>query len=141
MGNFVKYTCVIHCVSQYVGSIVVCAGPSMEPTLYSNDVLITEHMSLIFQKLKRGDIIISKSPCNPKQHICKRVVGLPGDKVQGGIIVPTGHVWLEGDNHNNSDDSRTYGPVPQGLLRSRALCKILPLRDITFFITESEQPD
>lgn len=30
------------------------------------------------------------------------------------IYVPKGHVWLEGDNSENSIDSRTYGPVPMG---------------------------
>jgi len=38
--------------------------------------------------------------------------------------VPRGHVWLEGDNLENSSDSRTYGPVPYGLLRSRVLYKV-----------------
>ena len=114
----------------------MCEGPSMEPTLYSDDVLIIERISIRLQKLKKGDIIIAKCPSKPKQHICKRVVGLPGDKVQNGITVPNGHVWLEGDNSNNSTDSRVYGPVPQGLLRGRALCKILPLRDISFLVTD-----
>ncbi|XP_053984801.1 mitochondrial inner membrane protease subunit 1 [Hylaeus anthracinus] len=132
LNTVVQSACLIHCINEYVGNIVVCAGPSMEPTLYSNDVLITERVSVRLQKLKKGDIIISKCPSNPKQHICKRVVGLPGDKVRHGVIVPNGHVWLEGDNRNNSTDSRVYGPVPQGLLQGRALCKVLPLRDITY---------
>ncbi|XP_043250565.1 mitochondrial inner membrane protease subunit 1 [Colletes gigas] len=139
--KFVQCTCAIHLIHRYVGDVITCSGPSMEPTLYSDDVLITERISLRLQKLKKGDIVISKCPSNPKQHICKRVVGLPGDKLQYGIIVPNGHVWLEGDNKNNSTDSRVYGPVPQGLLRGRALCKILPLRDITFFETEHVQSD
>lgn len=61
------------------------------------------------------------------------------DKMYWWIIflqIPYGHVWLEGDNRNNSTDSRVYGPVPHGLLRGRALCKILPLRDITMFTTK-----
>ena len=59
----------------------------MEPTLYSDDVLIIERISTRLQKLKKGDIIISKCPSKPKQHICKRVIGLPGDIVQNGITV------------------------------------------------------
>ncbi|XP_076230821.1 mitochondrial inner membrane protease subunit 1-like [Calliopsis andreniformis] len=137
----VQCACIVHCVCEYIGSLVMCVGPSMEPTLYDNDVLITERISITLQKLKKGDIIISKCPSNPKQYICKRVVGLPGDKVKHGVIVPNGHVWLEGDNTNNSTDSRVYGPVPQGLLRGRAFCRILPLRDITFFDTEHSHPN
>ena len=40
------------------------------------------------------------------------------------LQVPRGHVWLEGDNLDNSSDSRTYGPVPYGLIRSRVYYKV-----------------
>lgn len=108
----------------------------MEPTIHSKDILFTEHISTRLRWYKKGDIIISICPSNPRQHICKRVVGLPGDSIRHGFtthIVPIGHVWLEGDNSSNSTDSRIYGPVPQGLLRGRAICKIWPLSDIALF--------
>lgn len=38
--------------------------------------------------------------------------------------VPTGHVWLQGDNVLNSTDSRDYGPVPMALVRGRVFCKV-----------------
>ncbi|EFN80682.1 mitochondrial inner membrane protease subunit 1 [Harpegnathos saltator] len=137
--GFVQCACVTYCVYEYVGDIVVCTGPSMEPTLYTNDVLLMERISVRLHKLDKGDIVISKCPSNPKQNICKRIIGLPGDKIWNNFsitTVPNGHVWLEGDNSNNSTDSRIYGPVPQGLLRGRAMCKILPLREITLFTTK-----
>lgn len=140
--GFVQCACVTYCVYEYVGDIVVCSGPSMEPTLYTNDVLLLERISVRLQRFEKGDIVISKCPNNPEQNICKRIVGLPGDKIRNGFSVttiPYGHVWLEGDNRNNSTDSRVYGPIPQGLLRGRALCKILPLRDITMFTTKCRQ--
>lgn len=134
--GFVQCACVTYCVYGYVGDIVVCSGPSMEPTLYTDDVLLMERISVRLQRLEKGDIVISKCPTNPKQNICKRITGLPGDKIKNGFnitTIPYGHVWLEGDNSSNSTDSRIYGPVPQGLLRGRALCKILPLKEITLF--------
>lgn len=118
-----------------------CTGPSMEPTIYTNNIIFTEHLTPRFRKVQRGDIIIAKCPTNPKQHICKRVTGLPGDKIRMGLvseIVPRGHVWLEGDNRLNSADSRTYGPVPQGLIKSRALFRIWPLNDIKM-LNDKEQ--
>jgi inner membrane protease subunit 1 len=45
-------------------------------------------------------------------------------------IVPRGHVWLQGDNVGKSVDSRTFGPVPVGLVRGRVLCKLWPLRHL-----------
>jgi hypothetical protein len=35
-----------------------------------------------------------------------------------------GHVWLEGDNLQNSTDSRYYGPIPYGLVRGRIFFKV-----------------
>ncbi|XP_012279656.1 mitochondrial inner membrane protease subunit 1 isoform X2 [Orussus abietinus] len=112
-----------------------CTGPSMEPTIRSNDILLTEHISTQFQTINKGDIIITKCPTNPREHICKRVIALPGDKVRYDIvthIVPLGHVWVEGDNKDNSSDSRSYGPIPQGLIRGRAVCRVWPFTNIAF---------
>ncbi|KAL0839786.1 hypothetical protein ABMA28_016421 [Loxostege sticticalis] len=136
VGYVIQYACVTHCTFEYLGDFVMCSGPSMEPTLESNNILFTEHVTPRMQRLRRGDIVIAKSPSNPKQNICKRIVGLPGDKVRGHFpkrsqIVPRGHVWLEGDNSSNSADSRVYGPVPQGLIRSRVVCRVWPLDKIT----------
>ncbi|KAJ8927195.1 hypothetical protein NQ314_020471 [Rhamnusium bicolor] len=133
VGYIIKYGCLVHCTFEYLVDFVLCSGPSMEPTIFSDDILLTEHISPITQRINKGDIIIAKCPTNPKQQICKRVIGLPGDKVRTGFasshIVPIGHVWLQGDNTNNSSDSRTYGPVPQGLIRSRAICRVWPLKN------------
>lgn len=109
----------------------------MEPTIYSNNILLTEHFTPRFRKVVKGDIIIAKCPTNPKQYVCKRVTGVPGDLVRTGFIsteiVPRGHVWLEGDNSSNSFDSRAYGPVPQGLIKSRAVMRVWPLNEFTLF--------
>ncbi|CAG9091517.1 unnamed protein product [Plutella xylostella] len=132
LGYAFQYACVTHCTFEYVGDFVMCSGPSMEPTLETNNILVTEHITPRLQMLRRGDIVIARCPTNPKQNICKRVTALPGDKVKRNFprksqYVPVGHVWLEGDNSSNSADSRVYGPVPYGLVRSRVLCRVWPL--------------
>jgi hypothetical protein len=38
--------------------------------------------------------------------------------------VPTGHVWLTGDNLILSRDSREYGPVPLALMRGRVVAQV-----------------
>jgi signal peptidase I len=74
--------------------------------------------------------------------VCKRVVGLPGDVVtkpskprqrlrrrqSGMLVVPDGHIWVEGDNPWNSSDSRSYGSVPASLIVGRVLMRVWPLR-------------
>ncbi|XP_075972198.1 mitochondrial inner membrane protease subunit 1 [Anticarsia gemmatalis] len=136
VGYVLQTACITHCTFEYVGDFVMCSGPSMEPTLESNNILFTEHVTPRFQRLRRGDIVIAKSPSNPKQNICKRITALPGDRVRSNFpkrsqVVPRGHVWLEGDNSDNSADSRVYGPVPEGLIRSRVVCRVWPLDKIT----------
>ncbi|KAG7188917.1 hypothetical protein KM043_008518 [Ampulex compressa] len=115
----------------------MCVGNSMEPTLKDRDMLLVECISIKYGNFKKGDVIICKCPVNPDRYICKRVIGLAGDKVDGGIVVPVGHVWLQGDNTNNSLDSRLFGPVPLGLLRGRVFFKILPPNDIGLIATKN----
>ncbi|CAH0560215.1 unnamed protein product [Brassicogethes aeneus] len=134
-GQIIQYGCILHCTVNYLGELVMCQGPSMEPTLFSDDVIFTEHITPTINKVSRGDIVIAKCPSNPQQNICKRVVALQGDKIRTGFtshIVPIGHVWLEGDNSTNSCDSRNYGPVPLGLIKSRAVLKIWPFKNMMF---------
>ncbi|KAM7327634.1 hypothetical protein ACRRTK_014001 [Alexandromys fortis] len=168
-GYTIQYGCIAHCAFEYVGGVVMCSGPSMEPTIQNSDIVFAENLSRHFYAIQRGDIVIAKSPSDPKSNICKRVIGLEGDKIlttsssdifkshnYGGeedriygccpgcpgthpvlvrvlkLKVPTGHVWLEGDNLQNSTDSRYYGPIPYGLIRGRIFLKIWPFSDFGF---------
>ncbi|KAL8717056.1 MAG: hypothetical protein Q9225_005664 [Loekoesia sp. 1 TL-2023] len=86
--------------------------------------------------VKVGDLISFKHPCVPGAAALKRVGGMPGDFVmrdvyEGGdgkgremmLQVPEGHCWVLGDNLTESRDSRTYGPLPLGLIRGKVLAK------------------
>ncbi|KAJ7400263.1 Mitochondrial inner membrane protease subunit 1 [Pitangus sulphuratus] len=81
LGYTVQYGCIAHCAFEYLGGIVVCSGPSMEPTIQNSDVVFSENLSRHFYCIRKGDIVIVKSPNDPKSNICKRVIGLEGDKV------------------------------------------------------------
>lgn len=91
----------------------------------------TNIFSQTFSPLSVGDVVVIHHP-DRKGTVCKRVLGLPGDSIlpHSGrlVVVPDGHLWLEGDNPGNSSDSRQYGPVPLSLLVGRASFRVWPLR-------------
>ena len=66
---------------------------SMEDTLLIGDYLLVDKMrygsgddsmsiSMPYRRIQRGEIIVFKYPIDPTQHFVKRVVGIPGDRVQ-----------------------------------------------------------
>jgi len=57
-------------------------GQSMEPNFYDGDYLIVNEIGYRFDDPKRGDVIIFHYPNDPSQFFIKRVIGLPGEKIE-----------------------------------------------------------
>lgn len=57
-------------------------GASMEPNFYDKEYLIIDEISYRFHTPERGDIIVFKYPRNQEEYFIKRIIGLPGEKVQ-----------------------------------------------------------
>lgn len=55
-------------------------GGSMEPTLYDKEQLIAEKVSIKFNDIQRGDILVFKNPKNTNILVIKRVIGLPNER-------------------------------------------------------------
>lgn len=53
---------------------------SMEPNLLVGDHLIVNKM--MFSDVHRGDVVVFKFPKEPERDFIKRVIGLPGDKIE-----------------------------------------------------------
>ncbi|MEM7069013.1 MAG: signal peptidase I [Pseudomonadota bacterium] len=106
---------------------------SMKPSLLIGDYLFVSKFSYGYSKYsipfspdlfegriwagdpKRGDIAVFKYPPDPNIDYIKRIIGLPGDKVQmvGGVLYLNGQpVKRERANENYIDDESGLGPVP-----------------------------
>lgn len=125
----------------YIARSFYIPSESMLPTLKVNDYILVNRFVYKMALPSRGEIIVFhpphvKDPANT--DFIKRVVALENDVVEvaDGVLylngipqnepfikepidadfpayrVPKGHVFVMGDNRNNSDDSRYWGPLP-----------------------------
>lgn len=102
-------------------------GPSMEPTLSDGDRVVVRRANV--EAIKRDQLVVLVSPYDKVWHdlslqqiknlvdtewIVKRAAAIPGDPVPGdssGATVPTGALYVLGDNPAASYDSREFGCV------------------------------
>src|ERR1041385_1611044 len=57
-------------------------GPSMIPTLQSNDLLFADKLTYHLHAPERGDIVVLRQPGDINRDIIKRVIGVPGDTIE-----------------------------------------------------------
>jgi signal peptidase I len=109
--SFVRSILIIICVYVVIRGFImqpfVVQGSSMEETFQSGDYLIVDELSYRFTAPSRGDVVVFKadfiSQGNRREYYIKRIVGLPGDRVQvqnGGIKItnresPEGFTLME----------------------------------------------
>lgn len=145
-------------IRSFVAEARYIPSGSMLPTLQINDRLIIDKISYNFHNPERGDIIVFNPTDTLKQQnfkdaFIKRLIGLPGDKVEvkdgkvyvnnqplnhenyiedkpnysfGPVTVPPNQFLVLGDNRNNSYDSHYWGFVPRDRIIGRAVVRFWP---------------
>jgi signal peptidase I len=146
-------------IRQFIAEARYIPSGSMLPTLQINDRLIVDKLSYRFETPQRGDIVVfNPTPALEQQNFheafIKRVIGLPGDRVEvktGQVVVngqplpenylqeqpnyefkpvtvPPNQYMVLGDNRNNSYDSHYWGFVPREKIIGRAVLRFWPLK-------------
>ena len=153
---------------------------SMEDTLQVLDRVLVSKISYAIGDIERGDVIVFDDPrpgfeqpdedalqratrnlresiglSTPQSEFIKRVIGIPGDVVEGRdggvwvngvalvepyvkepdkpigefgpVLVPEGSLFVMGDNRHSSQDSRIFGPIPIDDVVGKAVVIIWPL--------------
>ena len=60
----------------------VVRGASMDPNFHDADYLIIDELSYRLRDPERQEVIVFKYPNNPSYKYIKRIIGLPGEKVE-----------------------------------------------------------
>ena len=60
------------------------SGRSMVPNFQDGEYLLTEKVSYRLHEPKRGDVVVFSAPPTRRQEYIKRIIGVPGDRIQVG---------------------------------------------------------
>ena len=66
----------------WVAQPFIVSGSSMVPNFENGEYLIVDEFSYHFREPQRGEVIIFRFPQDPSRFFIKRIIGLPGEKVE-----------------------------------------------------------
>jgi signal peptidase I len=142
----------------FLAQATIVYGQSMEPNLSERQRLIIDKVSFRVHPPRRNDIVVISLP-NMEEMLVKRVIGLPGETVavRNGVVYVNGeplpepfphqlgyqtmepvvlgplNYFVLGDNRENSNDSRSFGPVKRENIVGRVWLRYWPLRQFKYF--------
>ena len=143
---------IIFLILQTAFQTFVVIGISMKPTLQEEQRLMVNKLVYKLHQPERGDVIVFEPPQDGREDYVKRLIGIPGDKVQikqgtvyingevldedyineephynmSSVIVKEDEYFVLGDNRNRSNDSHNGWMVPQQNIVGKVWLSIWP---------------
>ena len=143
----------------YVVEAYEIKGRSMVPTFDDGQRVV---VLKLFSDIQRGDIVIFSSQDDPGKDLIKRVIALPGERIQirkglvrinGKVLkegyledkdyglydaeideeVGLGQIYVLGDNRDDSHDSRRFGSVSGESLKGKVVVRWWPFHEVKTF--------
>ena len=132
-------------------------GTSMMPALNDQERIFINKFIYQFNvgKIERGDMVVFWYPNDPSKSYIKRVIGIPGDRVEVNLgtvaintkrleeayvpreyrdetsmaarVIPPDEYFVLGDHRSSSNDSRSWGLVPRRFIYGKAVFVYWPL--------------
>lgn len=140
--------------SRFFYSPFIVDGVSMEPNLHDKTVALMNRGAFVKFELARQDVVVVAYPGDPENKTyVKRTIGLPGETVEikdsqvyingkkiaqdylpGGTLTEPDGKWklasneyfMMGDNRENSNDSRVFGPIEKRFVRGKVTATLFP---------------
>ncbi len=155
---YILIVLVVILIKTFLVAPVKVNGLSMYKTLHDGDIMLLNKVVYKVNPIKRGDIVVASWN---NEYIIKRVIGLPGDKVEfkdntlyvndkkidekyvngktedfdikmlGASKVPKGYYLILGDNREDSYDSRKFGFMSKKDILGRCKVTIFPFNRIS----------
>lgn len=142
-------------IRTFVVQVYLVEGPSMEPTLHTNERVFVNKLVYRFRQPKPGEIIVLQDPNRPQRELIKRVIAVGGEtiEIKKGIVFVNGQalkepfintaiknttdmppvtvnenqVFVMGDNRGMSFDSRALGAVAVNKIDGKAFFMFWPI--------------
>jgi signal peptidase I len=129
-------------------------GTSMMPGVADQERIFINKFLYRFEAVERGDVVVFRYPGDPSKNYIKRIVGVPGDRIEiyhgvvtvngdrlaepyvpeefrdersmSEVVVPEGSYFVLGDHRNLSSDSRDFGVVERKAISGKAVFAYWP---------------
>ena len=94
----------------------------MTPGYRNGDRLLISPVLLLFKKASEGDVVVIQHPKDSTKQILKRVIGIPGDRLEG-VKLGSNEYFVLGDNKGKSEDSRHFGKITRDQILGKVWLK------------------